>query len=245
LGAAPEAAVSPSSTHGFLPRLIGVVRCPRTTFRVVVSRPRWVGLVAALVVVTASSQAVLFGTEVGQVALVDQWERTAVAFGQDVDDARYEQFQAFSRNAPLYGVAVALASGPVLTLAVAGLIFAMFRARSDRAVSFSQVLAVIAHASVILAIRQVVAAPISFAREATGGATSLGLWFPALDAASPIGRFVGVLDVFVIWWVVLVAIGVAVLYGRRARTLAAGFLGVYAGVALLLAVTMTALGGNA
>ena len=115
MGSAPEAAVSPSSTHGFLPRLIGVIRCPRTTFRAVASSPRWVGLVAALVVVTASSQAVLFRTEVGQVALVDQWERTALAFGQDVDDARYAQFQAFSRNGPLYGVAMALASGPVLT----------------------------------------------------------------------------------------------------------------------------------
>jgi hypothetical protein len=104
---------------------------------------------------------------------------------------------------------------------------------------------VVAHASVILAIRLLVSAPVSYAREATGGATSLGLWFPALDAASFAGRFVGALDVFVLWWVVLLAIGVAVLYGRRARSVAAAFLGVYAGLALLLAVTMTVLGGTA
>jgi hypothetical protein len=197
-----------------------------------------------LAVITAASQALLFRTEVGQVALVDQWERTTLAFGQPVDEARYAEFQALSGEGPLYGVATALVSGPVLTLVLAVVVTLVFR-RGNRNVSFSQVLAVVAHASVILAIRLLVSAPVSYAREATGGATSLGLWFPALDAASFAGRFVGALDVFVLWWVVLLAIGVGVLYGRHARSVAAAFLGVYAGVALLLAVTMTVLGGTA
>lgn len=243
MSSVPEAVVSPS-TLGFLPRLIGVIRCPRTTFRAVASSPRWVGLVAVLAVVTAASQALLFQTEVGQVALVDQWERTALAFGQPVDEARYAELQVLSGNGALYGVATALIGGPVLTLALAAVIALIFR-RGDRVVSFSQVLAVVAHASVILAIRLLVSAPVSYAREAAGGATSLGLWFPALDAPSFAGRFVGALDVFVLWWVVLLAIGVGVVYERPARSMAAAFLGVYAGLALLLAVTMTALGGNA
>ena len=243
MSSVPEAEVSPS-TLGFLPRLIGVIRCPRTTLRAVASSPRWVGLVAVLAVVTAASQALLFTTEVGQVALVDQWERTALAFGQPVDEARYAELQALSGDGPLYGVATALVGGPLLTLVVAAIIVLVFR-RNDRVVSFSQVLAVVAHASVILAIRLLVSVPVSYAREATGGATSLGLWFPALDASSFAGRFVGALDLFVLWWVVLLAIGVGVLYGRHARSVAAAFLGVYAGLALLLAVTMTALGGTA
>lgn len=243
MSSVPEAEVSPS-TLGFLPRLIGVIRCPRTTFRAVAASPRWVGLVMVLAVITAGSQALLFQTEVGQVALVDQWERTTLAFGQPVDDARYAEFQALSGKGPLYGVATALVAGPVLTVVLAVVVALVFR-RGNRNVSFSQVLAVVAHASVILAIRLLVSAPVSYAREATGGATSLGLWFPALDAASFAGRFVGALDIFVLWWVVLLAIGVGVLYGRRARPVAAAFLGVYAGLALLLAVTMTVLGGTA
>lgn len=245
MGSVPEADISPSSTLGFLPRLIGVIRCPRTTFRAAAEAPRWAGLVVVLTLTMAASQVMVLATEVGQVALVDQWERTALAFGQDVDDARYAQLQALSQNGPLYGVASALVYGPVLTVAVATLVFLVFRRMADRAVSYTQVLSVTAHAGVILAIRQIVAAPVSFMRETTASATSLGVWFPALDVASPIGRFVGALDIFVLWWVILLALGVAVLYGWRARTLAASFLGVYAGVALLLAVTMTALGGTA
>jgi hypothetical protein len=211
----------------------------------VASSPRWVGLTVVLAALTAASQALLFQTEVGQVALVDQWERTALAFGQPVDDVRYAELQALSGSGALYGVGMALLSGPVLTVGIAGVIFLAFRPRKDRPVSFSQVLAVVAHASVLLAIRQILSVPVSFAREATGGATSLGLWFPALDSATFAGRFVGALDVFVIWWVILLAIGMGILYGRQARSLTTAFLGVYAGVALLLAVTMTALGGNA
>jgi hypothetical protein len=201
--------------------------------------------VAVLAVVTAVSQALLYQTEVGQVALVDQWERTALAFGQDVDDARYAELQALSRSGPLYGVAFALANGPVLTVAIAVVVFLTFRPRGDQPVSFSQVLAVTAYASVILALRQLVSIPVSVAREATGGATSLGLWFPALDTASFGGRFVGALDIFVIWWVIVLAMGVGILYQRQGRTLAAALLGAYVGVALLVAVTMTALGGAA
>jgi hypothetical protein len=197
-----------------------------------------------LLVLTASSQAIFFQTDVGQVALVDQWERTALAFGQTVDDARYAEMQALSRSGPLYGVATSVAAGPVLTLALATVVFLVFRRRDGGTVSYSQVVAVIAHASVILAIRELVSVPVSLAREATGGATSLGLWFPALDVASFAGRFVGALDVFVIWWVVLLGIGVGVLYEWPARSLSATFLGVYAGVALLLAITMTVMGGT-
>ena len=198
-----------------------------------------------LALATAASQAVLFATGVGKLALVDQWERTALAFGQDVDDARYADFHALSQNGPLYGVATAVLNGPVLTVALAGLIFAVFRGKGDRSVSYPQVLSVMAHASVIPAIRQILDAPISYARETTSSATSLGVWFPTLDQASPVARFIGALDVFILWWVVLVAVGVAVLYGRRAQPLAAAFVGVYAGLALLLAATMTALGGTA
>jgi hypothetical protein len=196
-----------------------------------------------LTVATAGSQAIWLATGVGQQALVDQWERTALAFGQDVDDARYEQLRVLSRSGAVYGIATALASGPVLTVTVAGVIFVVFRRVGQ--VSFAQVFSVIAHASVILALRQVIAAPLNYARETTGSPTSLGVWFSTLDEVSAVARFVGALDLFVLWWVVVLALGVAVLYRRKASTLAAAFLGVYVGVALLLAAAMATLGGTA
>jgi Yip1 domain len=235
LTSVPGAAASPPSSHGFLTSLIGVIRRPRATFRAVTAAPRWVGVMVALTVAAAASQALWLTTERGQLALVDQWERTALAFGQDVDDARYEQFHAFSRNGAFYGVASAVLGGPVLTIAVAAVVFLLFRPVTAEAVSFIQVLSVVVYASVILTLRQVIAAPISFANESTTSATSLGGWFRTMDEASPVARFFGAIDLFVVWWVVVLAVGVAVLYRRQARTV----------TALLLAVAMTVLGGTA
>jgi hypothetical protein len=244
LTSVPGAAASPPSSHGFLTSLIGVIRRPRATFRALTAAPRWLGVMVVLMVAAGASQGLWLTTERGRLALVDQWERTALAFGQDVDDARYEQFHAFSRNGALYGVASAVLSGPVLTIAVAACVFLLFRPVTE-AVSFVQVLSVVVYASVILTLRQVIAAPISFANESTASATSLGGWFRTMDEASPVARFFGAIDLFVVWWVVVLAIGVAVLYRRQARTLTAAFLGVYVGMALLLAVAMTVLGGTA
>ena len=184
----------------------------------------------------------VFETEVGQQALVDEWDRTAAAFGQEVDDTRYAELRALSAHGVAYGLGMALLSGPALALAVSGAIYAVF---GGLQASFAQVWAVVVYASVPLALRQIVASVTTYVSETTTSATSIGTWWPTLNEASAAGRFLGQLDLFVIWWVVLLAIGVSVLYHRNPRRLALTFLGAYAGLALLLAVTMAALGGTA
>jgi hypothetical protein len=182
-------------------------------------------------------------TDVGQQALVDQWERTAAAFGRPVDDAAYARLQELSGGAPLYGAAIALVNGPVLTLIAATLVFAAFR-RTRAEVTFRQVLAVAAHAGVILAVRQMIAAPAAYIRETTSSATAVGVWFPMFDEASPAARFLGTLDLMMLWWVTVLAVGVAVLYRRRATRVAAMLTGAYAAIALVLAITMVMSGGE-
>jgi hypothetical protein len=147
-----------------------------------------------------------------------------------------------SRYGAIYTVGTALVTGPGLTFALAGLLLAALGGRRS-GVTFRQVLAVVAHAGVILATRQVIAAPLGYARETMASATALGIWFPMLDEASPLARFLGALDVFVLWWLVVLAIGVGVLYGRQARTISATLIGIYAALALLMAFAMALSGG--
>ena len=52
----------------------------------------------------------------GEMALVDQWERTALAFGQRVDDERYAEMQELSRYRLPYVAATAIARGPVVVV---------------------------------------------------------------------------------------------------------------------------------
>lgn len=240
------AAVPPHSPNdGILTRIYGVVRNPRATLTAVAALPRWIGILAILTAAAVGSRVALFETAIGRQALVDEWERTALAFGQEVDDARYAEFRALSTHAPAYGLGMALLSGPMLMLATALLIYVFFRGTKTERVSLAQVCTVVVYASVPLALRQIVASVSTYVTESTASATSVGAWWSTLNEASALARFVGALDLFVMWWVVLLAIGVGILYRRNARRLALSFLGAYACVALLLAATMAVLGGTA
>jgi hypothetical protein len=225
-----------------LKRVAGVIRRPRATLAEVATAPRWAGFLVAITIAAAAANATFMNTEVGRQALVDQWERTTLAFGQVVDDTRYAQFQAMSTRGPLYGVLSALLNVPVAIGAAAVLMHVAF-GRGAR-VPFGTALAVATHTGVILALRMIVSAPVAYARETTASATSLGAWFPALDEAAPLARLLGLIDLFAVWWVVLLAIGVSVLYRRRTGRVAVGFIGLYAGLALALALAMAAFGGT-
>jgi len=218
-------------------RVLGILRRPRLTLQEVVSHPRWASLLVTLTVVTAAAGAVVSATEVGRLALVDQWERTALAFGQVVDDARYAELLEWSRLGPAVAAGSALLAGPGLAIVVSVLVFVWVRRRVGT-VSYSQALAVVVHAGVVLAVGRLVAAPLVYARETTASATTVGTWFPSLDEASPVARFLGAIDLFTVWWAIVLGIGVAVLSGQRARTCAAWIVSVYVGIALIAAAVM-------
>jgi len=218
---------------------------PRATFDAIVHRPQWLSILALTFLVTALFAAILLETDVGQLALLDQWERTASAFGRPLTDAEYGALADASHNGAAYAVVSAFTSGPLLVLALSAVLFVAFRRAAPGTVAFRQVLAVVAHAGVILALRQVVAAPMAYASETLASPITLGIFFRMLDEASPLAHFFGIIDLFVVWWVFVLAIGMSVLYQRPARRLAGVFVGAYVTIALVLTAVMAATGGTA
>ena len=49
-----------------------------------------------------------------------------------------------------------------------------------------------------------------------------------LDDKSFIGKLAGMIDIFIIWWLMVLAIGLAVLYRRRTQPIAITLFGIYA-----------------
>lgn len=225
-------------------RIAGVVRHPHTTLADIAAAPHWVGVLLLTTLVTFACSALLLRTDVGRLALVDQWERTAIAFGQEVDDSQYSRLQALSAEGVGYAALSAVVSGPVLTVAVAAALMIVVNGFLKRRASFSQLLAIASYAGVILALRQVIATPLNYASETLASPTTLVRLMSTLDESSPIARFLGVIDLFVIWWIVVLAIGVAVVVARPARPLALAFTGAYVALALLLAIAMAVSGGT-
>jgi hypothetical protein len=225
-------------------RVAGVFRSPRALFKTFIVRPRWADVMVLSLAISLACGIGLMLTAVGRQALADRLERTALAFGREVDDAQYTRFQEVSENGVAYATLQALAAGPVLTFGGAMVIFVVFTMVGGGTARFQQVLAVTAHAGVILALREVVAAPVSYSRETLASPATLTMIAPMLDEASPAARFLGAVDLFVIWWLVALALGVALLYDRPARATTAAFVGAYLGFAALLAIAMIVSGGT-
>ncbi len=225
-------------------RVLGVLRSPRATLTAVANAPRWAGVLVLTFLISTLSSAALLQTDIGRVALVDQWERTASAFGQNVDDRQYAALEDASANGPAYAAISSFASGPLLTFGLAGLLFVVFNRGVGRRATYPQLLAITAHAGVILALRQLIAAPVNYTRETLASPMTMTIFFSMLDEASPLARFFGVIDLFVVWWLAVLAIGLSVLYGRPARRVLLGLVGAYVVLALLLVIAMAITGGT-
>jgi hypothetical protein len=190
------------------------------------------------------SSALFLRTEVGQLALIDRWERAALAFGRDVDDDQYARLQALSTHGTAYAALTGGLQGPVLAVAVAALIYGWFGSGGSEP-TYRQVLAVVVHAGVILMLRDLVSAPLNYVRETLASPLTLTSFLPMFDEASPIARFLGMIDMFVVWWALVLAIGVSAIYRRRIRSVVVPFIGAYIGAAALLAIAMAFFGGTA
>ena len=232
--------------NSLLVRVYGVIRRPRATFAAIVASPTWASALIATTVITFACSAGFLRTHVGQQALVDQWERTALAFGQHVDDARYARLEDLSAGGGMvYAAVTALSSGPMLAFGLAAVLCLVLNRTTGTRASYVQVLAVVCYAGVILTVRQVIATPLDYMRESLASPTTLVQFFTMLDEASPVARFLGVIDLFVVWWIMVLAIGMSVLYHRSARRLTVVFTGAYVALALLAAIAMAVSGGTA
>lgn len=226
-------------------RVSGVIRSPRATLTAVAAAPKWLDVLLLATMAGFLANAALFQTEIGKLALLDQWERTAIAFSGSVGPEQYAQLQSMTEQGAAYAFITALASGPLLVFGLSIVLLGVLRALLNTPARFTQVLGIVSHAGVILALRQVVAAPIAYASESLASPTSLVRFAGIIDESSPVARFLGVIDLFVVWWIVVLAVGIAALAHRRVRPVALAFTGAYVVLAVLLAITMALTGGVA
>jgi hypothetical protein len=161
--------------------------------------------------------------------------------GGTVNDAAYAALQA---NPPYW---IYLSSGgrallfPAVTLAVAAGLYLWVGRRSA---GWLASLSVAVHASAALVAQQVVATPLHFVRESLTSPFNLAALLPFFDEGSLPARFFGTVELFGLWWVWLLAIGCAVLAGRQARNFVLPLLGIYVGVAGVIAALVVLTGGS-
>ena len=238
IGAAAEAA-----PRNLIARFIGIITSPQDTFRSVVAHPRWFGMLALTTVIVALCSAAPMFTEAGREAALDQQVSQMQSFGVEVNDQMYEGMQRGMKMAPYTTAGAIVVFAPIMAVILTGILFAVFNAALGGEASFKQLFAVWAHASVISALGTVFTAPLNILRGAAGSATNLAVLLPMLEEGSFLGRLFGMIDLFIIWWVLVLAIGLGVLYRRRTQPIAIGLFSVYAVIAVAVAAIMSRMGG--
>ena len=209
-------------------RFVGIITAPKATFQSIVAQPKILGMLVLTTLIFAFGAVLPMTTEAGKQAALDQQVSQMESFGMQVSDEQYEQMRKGMGIAPVMtGVSVIVAT-PIILAIIAGILFAVFNAAMGGEASYKQVLAVVVHAGVISTLGQLFTGPINYFRGSMSSATSLGALLPMLDDTSFIGRLAGMIDLFVIWWVIVLAIGLAVLYRRRTQPIAITLFGIYA-----------------
>ena len=222
--------------------MTGVVLRPRATMTALMQSPAWLATWSVILIVWAVCAGGLLSTDVGRQALVDERVRVVESIGGRISDADYAALQS---NPPYW---VYFASGgrlllfPVTTTVVAVLVVVAARLAGATA-TLRQGFAVAVHASVALLIGQVIATPIHYVRESLTSPFNLAAVLPLMDEGTLPARFFGTIDLFAVWWACLLAIGLAVLTGQRARRFAWQLAALFLGFAAITAAFTVAMGG--
>lgn len=194
-------------------RVVGVLLHPRLTMAAVVREPSFVTVWVVVLLVVAACGVSILSTAVGQQALVDERVRTTELIGGRVDDAAYAELLSKPPISAYLTSGGRLLVTPAATLLVALALVGI--AALDRvSIRFVVALAIAVHATVVLALQQVVAAPAQLVRESLGSPTSLATVLPIVDDGTWWAGLLGAVDIFGIWWVVLLSIGLAAATGR-------------------------------
>lgn len=241
--AAPSTASgTPSAPGNLLSRFVGVITSPKATFEAVVAAPRWLDMLALVCIVLAVLVGGFLSTTVGQDAWLDA--ASAGTFGGQVSDQQYEGMQRIAPYVGYFAVAQMLIFIPIVYLVVGGILFAVFNAGMGGDATFRQLFAVIVHTGPIGVLAQLFTIPINYARGSMSSATNLAALLPMIDEESFVGRLLGTIDLFLIWQLVVLAIGLGVLFRRRTQPIATGLFVVYGIIALIVALVRGWLGGT-
>jgi Yip1 domain len=226
---------APVADQGLAARIFGVLLSPRATYAAVAAKPRSLGVLLVVLLVSGLAQGLFLSSEVGQQTALDQQIRSMEAFGINVTDQMYDRMEEGMKRAAITGPVFQAIFIPIVIAIESGIFVVIFSLLMGGEATFKHVYAVVAHSGVIVGLQQVFSMALSYASGKAAGA-NLGIFVPMLDEKNVVTLFLGSIDLFFVWATISLAIGLGVLYRRRTGPIAATMLGLYVAIALVIAV---------
>ena len=226
-------------TLGFWNQLVLVFSDPAAAFNRLVAHPRWVGAFLVVAVVTVA------GTQ-ATYPLIMQMQRDAITQNPQLSEEqadlimqRYERpltpvWRVMTSAFQVIGIAIWL----VIMSAV--LMFGGNILLGGEA-KFKTILAVATHSWLVTIPKMLLTAPLMLAKGSAAVSTSLQVLIPADRWMTPLGVALGAFDLFSIWMVVLIIIGISAAYRFSRAKSAAIVVSLYVFM-VLVGVAFSALG---
>lgn len=213
---------------GLFARAIGIITSPKATFEAVVRSPKSIGVLALVALLAGASQSAMNLTEKGRQAAVDFQVQQMEKFGVTVTDEMYSTIEARQKYAVYTSFIGSFIGFPIIVLLLAAILYAVFNAIMGGTAEFKQVMAVVSHAMMITGAGAVFAGIMNMARGSIStSVANLGMLLPMLPERSFAANVAGAIDVFQIWWIITLSIGLGVLYKRKTSNIATGLFVVY------------------
>jgi hypothetical protein len=216
---------------------------PRSTYADIAARPRPFGAVVAVVLIITVATFVFLSTRVGQRALLDQQLTVMESFGFNPTEEMIENMERGIGRAPYFTAVGQVVMIPLVMIVTAGILLGIFNAILGGDATFKQVFGIVAYSSFISVLAALFSFPLQYARETMSSPASLAVFFPMLDDTSFLGRLLGSIDLFRVWWIISLAIGVGVLYKRRTSPIAWSMLTAGAIIVVAIAAVRSVLSG--
>jgi len=226
---------------GLFARFIGVITSPKATMEAVVAHPKPFGILFLVAIVMAAFTVGMQSTEVGRQASLDMQVQGMERFGMTISDEMYARMEEQARS-PFALVSTLISQFvflPIMALFFTAIFWAIFNALLGGSARFKQVLAVVTHAMVIMALGVALTIPVQLmqGQMTMQGPFNLGVLVPMMDENSFVARFLSWISLFTLWQTFVTAIGLGVLYRRKTTPIAVGLIATYV---VIVAVLVTA-----
>ena len=204
-----ESEATQSPQIGLIGRMIRVFHAPRETFEAVAASRTaidWVApaAVSAVVAFAAAVAIMPLAMEEGAKAIQEQMQ------GQEFSDEQREMMEKMAGPGQAIGLVIAPV-GSFAVLFVSALVLLGAARIAGAGIGYSGVLTVSAYSSLVQALKGIIVTPLMLSKKSMEVHTGLGLLLPAEMMNSFAGRFLAGIEIFSLWQVVIVAVGISAL----------------------------------
>jgi len=189
----------------FFDRLVNIFVAPSKVFEFLARKPLWIAPLIVLCVYAALLQGIIFNSETGKEMTRQEFlknPRAAQLTPEQVD----RQIAMMGKVVPISTVIIA----PIITFAAAGIVYLLFSILLGGEVTYKQTLAAWVHVGFIGFLQGAVQTGIVFLKGVKPN-TSLAAFLPFLEEDSFVYHFLQVFDLFVLWQLAVLSIGMGML----------------------------------